>query len=109
VLSVPAPSLPPNATTQPDRINHTCVSDLPLPSSSLTAAVPLFPHPRRRMNNLWLNLKSHKQIMDKGDMELDIVVNPKTTDNGQASWRPPLVLRSTTCRGRSSRTGSLVR
>ncbi|KAH9830816.1 UTP-glucose-1-phosphate uridylyltransferase [Rhodofomes roseus] len=35
-------------------------------------------------NNLWLNLKAVKRIMEKGEMELEIIVNPKTTDDGQA-------------------------
>ncbi|PSR79610.1 hypothetical protein PHLCEN_2v6911 [Hermanssonia centrifuga] len=33
-------------------------------------------------NNLWINLKALKQIMDKEEMELDIIVNPKTTEDG---------------------------
>lgn len=35
-------------------------------------------------NNLWINLKALKRIMEGGEMELDIIVNPKTTDDGQA-------------------------
>jgi len=35
-------------------------------------------------NNLWINLKALKRIMEAGEMELDIIVNPKTTDDGQA-------------------------
>ncbi|KAL4253536.1 UDPGP type 1 family protein [Abortiporus biennis] len=35
-------------------------------------------------NNLWINLKALKRIMENGEMELDIIVNPKTTDDGQA-------------------------
>ncbi|KAI0688028.1 UTP-glucose-1-phosphate uridylyltransferase [Cytidiella melzeri] len=35
-------------------------------------------------NNLWVNLKALKRIMEAGEMELDIIVNPKTTDDGQA-------------------------
>ncbi|KAJ3527371.1 hypothetical protein NM688_g8137 [Phlebia brevispora] len=35
-------------------------------------------------NNLWINLKALKRLMENGEMELDIIVNPKTTDDGQA-------------------------
>ncbi|KAG2750310.1 UTP-glucose-1-phosphate uridylyltransferase [Suillus brevipes Sb2] len=35
-------------------------------------------------NNLWINLKALKRIMNGGGMDLDIIVNPKMTDNGQA-------------------------
>ncbi|KAF8345956.1 UTP-glucose-1-phosphate uridylyltransferase [Amanita rubescens] len=36
-------------------------------------------------NNLWVNLKALKRIFElDGGMELDIIVNPKTTDDGQA-------------------------
>ncbi|CAL1707745.1 unnamed protein product [Somion occarium] len=35
-------------------------------------------------NNLWINLKALKRIMELGEMELDIILNPKTTDDGQA-------------------------
>ncbi|KZT67151.1 UTP--glucose-1-phosphate uridylyltransferase [Daedalea quercina L-15889] len=35
-------------------------------------------------NNLWINLKALKRIMAGEGMELDIIVNPKTTDDGQA-------------------------
>ncbi|KAF7790394.1 hypothetical protein EIP86_001349 [Pleurotus ostreatoroseus] len=35
-------------------------------------------------NNLWINLKALKRVMDGGEMELDIIVNPKTADDGQA-------------------------
>ncbi|PCH43926.1 UTP-glucose-1-phosphate uridylyltransferase [Wolfiporia cocos MD-104 SS10] len=35
-------------------------------------------------NNLWINLKALRQIMEKSEMELEIIVNPKTTDDGQA-------------------------
>ncbi|KAI0093184.1 UTP-glucose-1-phosphate uridylyltransferase [Irpex rosettiformis] len=35
-------------------------------------------------NNLWINLKALKRIMEGGELELDIIVNPKTTDDGQA-------------------------
>ncbi|KAK2463174.1 hypothetical protein APHAL10511_004829 [Amanita phalloides] len=35
-------------------------------------------------NNLWINLKALKRIMENEGMELDIIVNPKTTDDGQA-------------------------
>ncbi|KIP11653.1 hypothetical protein PHLGIDRAFT_17956 [Phlebiopsis gigantea 11061_1 CR5-6] len=35
-------------------------------------------------NNLWINLKALKRVMEAGEMELDIIVNPKTTDDGQA-------------------------
>ncbi|RPD63993.1 UTP-glucose-1-phosphate uridylyltransferase [Lentinus tigrinus ALCF2SS1-6] len=33
-------------------------------------------------NNLWVNLKALKRIMENDGMELDIIVNPKVTDNG---------------------------
>ncbi|GJE94458.1 UTP--glucose-1-phosphate uridylyltransferase [Phanerochaete sordida] len=35
-------------------------------------------------NNLWIKLSALKRIMENGEMELDIIVNPKTTDDGQA-------------------------
>ncbi|KAG6813552.1 hypothetical protein H0H92_009944 [Tricholoma furcatifolium] len=35
-------------------------------------------------NNLWINLRALKKIMDKGGMELEIIANPKTTDDGRA-------------------------
>lgn len=35
-------------------------------------------------NNLWINLKALKRVMDTEGMDLDIIVNPKTTDDGQA-------------------------
>ncbi|KAI0702985.1 UTP-glucose-1-phosphate uridylyltransferase [Cerioporus squamosus] len=35
-------------------------------------------------NNLWINLRALKRIMESEGMELDIIVNPKTTDDGQA-------------------------
>ncbi|KZT04671.1 UTP--glucose-1-phosphate uridylyltransferase [Laetiporus sulphureus 93-53] len=35
-------------------------------------------------NNLWINLRAVKRIMEEEGMELDIIVNPKTTDDGQA-------------------------
>ncbi|EJF65102.1 UTP-glucose-1-phosphate uridylyltransferase [Dichomitus squalens] len=35
-------------------------------------------------NNLWINLRALKRIMETEGMELDIIVNPKTTDDGQA-------------------------
>ncbi|EPT02638.1 hypothetical protein FOMPIDRAFT_1047699 [Fomitopsis schrenkii] len=35
-------------------------------------------------NNLWINLKALKRIMEGEGMELDIIVNPKTTDDGVA-------------------------
>ncbi|KAF8897073.1 UTP-glucose-1-phosphate uridylyltransferase [Gymnopilus junonius] len=35
-------------------------------------------------NNLWINLKALKRIMDNEGLELEIIVNPKTTDDGQA-------------------------
>ncbi|KAF9230700.1 UTP--glucose-1-phosphate uridylyltransferase [Melanogaster broomeanus] len=34
-------------------------------------------------NNLWINLRALKTIMDDGGMNLDIIVNPKITDDGQ--------------------------
>ncbi|KLO20353.1 UDPGP-domain-containing protein [Schizopora paradoxa] len=35
-------------------------------------------------NNLWVNLKALKRVMEAGEMELEIIINPKTTDDGQA-------------------------
>ncbi|KAI0829640.1 UTP-glucose-1-phosphate uridylyltransferase [Trametes gibbosa] len=35
-------------------------------------------------NNLWINLRALKRVMETEGMELDIIVNPKTTDDGQA-------------------------
>ncbi|KAF8210417.1 UTP-glucose-1-phosphate uridylyltransferase [Mycena galopus ATCC 62051] len=35
-------------------------------------------------NNLWINLKALKQIMETDGMELEIIINPKVTDDGQA-------------------------
>ncbi|KAK7045791.1 UTP-glucose-1-phosphate uridylyltransferase [Paramarasmius palmivorus] len=35
-------------------------------------------------NNLWINLKALKRIMETEGMELEIIVNPKVTDDGQA-------------------------
>jgi UTP--glucose-1-phosphate uridylyltransferase len=36
-------------------------------------------------NNLWINLKALKRIMEsEGGLELEIIINPKTTDDGQA-------------------------
>ena len=35
-------------------------------------------------NNLWINLKALKRIMSTEGMELDIIVNPKVADDGQA-------------------------
>ncbi|KIJ19038.1 UTP---glucose-1-phosphate uridylyltransferase [Paxillus involutus ATCC 200175] len=34
-------------------------------------------------NNLWINLGALKKIMEDGGMDLDIIVNPKVTDDGQ--------------------------
>jgi len=34
-------------------------------------------------NNLWINLKALKNVMMAGGMDLDIIVNPKVTDDGQ--------------------------
>ncbi|KIJ67639.1 hypothetical protein HYDPIDRAFT_127815 [Hydnomerulius pinastri MD-312] len=34
-------------------------------------------------NNLWINLRALKKIMDDGGMDLDIIVNPKVADDGQ--------------------------
>jgi UTP--glucose-1-phosphate uridylyltransferase len=34
-------------------------------------------------NNLWIDLKALKRIMDTGGMELDIIVNPKVTEEGR--------------------------
>ncbi|KAF5380542.1 hypothetical protein D9615_004532 [Tricholomella constricta] len=35
-------------------------------------------------NNLWINLKALKKVMDNGSMELDIIVNPKVTEDGRS-------------------------
>ncbi|KAJ8463030.1 hypothetical protein ONZ51_g10525 [Trametes cubensis] len=35
-------------------------------------------------NNLWINLRALKRVMENEGMELDIIVNPKTTDDDQA-------------------------
>ncbi|KAF8210414.1 UTP-glucose-1-phosphate uridylyltransferase [Mycena galopus ATCC 62051] len=35
-------------------------------------------------NNLWINLKALKRVMDKGGIDLDIIVNPKVTEKGEA-------------------------
>ncbi|KAI5123639.1 hypothetical protein M0805_001672 [Coniferiporia weirii] len=35
-------------------------------------------------NNIWINLKALKRIMENEGMDLEIIVNPKTTDDGQA-------------------------
>ncbi|KAJ7924949.1 UTP-glucose-1-phosphate uridylyltransferase [Mycena leptocephala] len=35
-------------------------------------------------NNLWINLKALKRVMDKGGMELEIILNPKVTERGDA-------------------------
>jgi UTP--glucose-1-phosphate uridylyltransferase len=35
-------------------------------------------------NNLWINLKALKRIMDREGLELEIIINPKTTDDGHA-------------------------
>ena len=35
-------------------------------------------------NNLWINLPALKRVMENEGMELEIIINPKTTDDGQA-------------------------
>ncbi|KAI9442204.1 UTP-glucose-1-phosphate uridylyltransferase [Lactarius indigo] len=35
-------------------------------------------------NNIWINLKALKRIMENEGMDLEIIINPKTTDDGQA-------------------------
>jgi UTP--glucose-1-phosphate uridylyltransferase len=35
-------------------------------------------------NNIWINLKALKRIMEDEGLELEIIVNPKQTDDGQA-------------------------
>ncbi|KAG5720447.1 UTP--glucose-1-phosphate uridylyltransferase, partial [Termitomyces sp. T112] len=35
-------------------------------------------------NNLWINLRALKKIMDKGGMDLEIIGNPKVTDDGRS-------------------------
>lgn len=34
-------------------------------------------------NNLWIDLKAIKRIMDEGSLDLEIIVNHKTTDHGE--------------------------
>ncbi|KAJ7446197.1 UTP-glucose-1-phosphate uridylyltransferase [Mycena galericulata] len=34
-------------------------------------------------NNLWINLKALKRVMDNGGMELEIIINPKVTERGE--------------------------
>lgn len=34
-------------------------------------------------NNLWINLKAVKRVLDESSMELEIIVNNKTTDSGE--------------------------
>lgn len=33
-------------------------------------------------NNLWIKLSSIKRIIDNGSLEMEVIVNPKTLDNG---------------------------
>jgi UTP--glucose-1-phosphate uridylyltransferase len=35
-------------------------------------------------NNLWVNLKALKRVIENEGMDLDIIVNPKATDDGTA-------------------------
>ncbi|KAJ7287773.1 UTP-glucose-1-phosphate uridylyltransferase [Mycena rebaudengoi] len=35
-------------------------------------------------NNLWINLRALKRVMDNEGMELEIIINPKVMDDGQA-------------------------
>lgn len=35
-------------------------------------------------NNLWINLKALKKIMEAEAMELEIIINPKNNEDGQA-------------------------
>ncbi|KAF9485925.1 UTP-glucose-1-phosphate uridylyltransferase [Pholiota conissans] len=35
-------------------------------------------------NNLWINLKALKRLMDNDGLELEIIINPKTTEDGHA-------------------------
>jgi UTP--glucose-1-phosphate uridylyltransferase len=35
-------------------------------------------------NNLWLNLRALKRVMETDGMDLEIIINPKQTDDGQA-------------------------
>ncbi|KAJ3554513.1 hypothetical protein NM688_g3069 [Phlebia brevispora] len=35
-------------------------------------------------NNLWINLKALKRVMDKNAMVLDLIINPKVTEEGQS-------------------------
>ncbi|KAJ7783316.1 UTP-glucose-1-phosphate uridylyltransferase [Mycena metata] len=34
-------------------------------------------------NNLWINLRALKRVMDNGGMELEIIINPKITEKGE--------------------------
>jgi UDP-N-acetylglucosamine pyrophosphorylase len=35
-------------------------------------------------NNIWINLKALKRVIETEGMDLEIIINPKTTDDGQA-------------------------
>jgi len=35
-------------------------------------------------NNLWINLRALKRVLDVGEMELDIIINPKVSEDGQS-------------------------
>jgi UDP-N-acetylglucosamine pyrophosphorylase len=35
-------------------------------------------------NNLWINLRALKRVMETDGMDLEIIINPKQTDDGQA-------------------------
>ncbi|KAI0305751.1 UTP--glucose-1-phosphate uridylyltransferase-domain-containing protein [Multifurca ochricompacta] len=35
-------------------------------------------------NNIWINLRALKRVMENESMDLEIIINPKTTDDGQA-------------------------
>lgn len=34
-------------------------------------------------NNLWINLKAIKRVVEKKELQLEVIVNPKTTDQGE--------------------------
>ena len=35
-------------------------------------------------NNIWINLRALKRVMETDGMDLEIIINPKQTDDGQA-------------------------
>ena len=37
-------------------------------------------------NNLWINLKAIKRVVDESILNMEIIVNQKTTDSGEKVW-----------------------